>query len=82
MFQAGLRARELESPDKSSEDSVSPLRLPVFAHSGLMPQTLSLTVAGAAPALLFRMKESRTGFPFNPLEAASEIVSETVFGDT
>jgi len=53
-------------------DSVNLQRLPVFAHSGLMLQIFSLTVAGAAPALPSRMKEWRTGFPFNPLELASE----------
>jgi hypothetical protein len=34
-------------------------------HSGVEPFENSLTVAGAAPALLC---EQRTGFPFHPLE--------------
>ena len=54
VLQAGLRARERVSPD---------LRLPVQSHSGGEQILDSLTVAGAAPALL---REERTGFPFNP----------------
>jgi hypothetical protein len=59
-LQAGLRARE-----RGRFPGI--LRLPVRqAHSGIVQVRDSLTVAGAASALLRNNTRERTDFPFHP----------------
>jgi hypothetical protein len=41
-------------------------RLPMPRHSGVLLLLDLLTVAGAAPGLLWELSPERTGFPFHP----------------